>query len=175
MFPFTFWPRSHPVRWRWRATTVDATELEAVYRAEAHRLWRALLGYTGVPDVADEAVAEAFSQLAGHRGEVREPVRWLWRAAFRIAAGELKRRRHAGSPLPEIPYEMPEPADHVLRALSSLSPMQRAAVVLHHHAGYRIREIAAITGSTPAAVKVHLSVGRRRLRAALPSEELNRE
>jgi RNA polymerase sigma-70 factor (ECF subfamily) len=157
-------------------TTVDATELEAVYRAEAHRLWRALLGYSGSPDLADEAVAEAFSQLAGHRGEVREPDRWVWRAAFRIAAGELQRRRRGGSPLPEIPYEMPEPADLVLRALRTLSPMQRAAVVLHHHAGYPIREVAAITGSTPAAVKVHLSVGRRRLRAAIRAgEELDRE
>jgi len=45
--------------------------------------------------------------------------------------------------------------------------MQRSAVVLHYYAGYRASEIAGITGSTPAAVWVHLSRGRRNMARAL--------
>ena len=42
--------------------------------------------------MADDAVAEAFAQALRRRSEIREPGRWVWRAAFRIARGELKRR-----------------------------------------------------------------------------------
>jgi DNA-directed RNA polymerase specialized sigma24 family protein len=44
-------------------------------------------------------------------------------------------------------------------------------VVLHHGAGYPVREVAAIIGSTPAAVRVHLSRGRRRLRDLLGGDD----
>jgi RNA polymerase sigma-70 factor, ECF subfamily len=57
-----------------------------------------------------------------------------------------------------------------VEALSRLSRMQRGAVVLYHLVGYPVKETAAILGSTPAAVKVHLSRGRRRLRAILEEE-----
>jgi RNA polymerase sigma-70 factor (ECF subfamily) len=58
-----------------------------------------------------------------------------------------------------------------MRALARLSPSQRAALVLHHYAGYPIKDIARILGSTSASVKVHLSVGRKRLRAMLEEDD----
>jgi RNA polymerase sigma factor (sigma-70 family) len=66
---------------------------------------------------------------------------------------------------------MPEPAWEILRALARLSSKQRAAIVLYHYGGYRTKEIAVIVGSTPAAVRVHLSAGRRRLREMLEQEQ----
>ncbi|MEA2579143.1 MAG: aromatic-L-amino-acid/L-tryptophan decarboxylase [Actinomycetota bacterium] len=54
-----------------------------------------LLGYTGDPEVASEAQAEAFAQLLRRGAEVRDPERWVWKAAFKIAAGELKAGRRA--------------------------------------------------------------------------------
>ena len=57
-----------------------------------------------------------------------------------------------------------------LRALlddSRLSPNQRAALILHHYAGYSTREIGQILGCSAATVRVHLSQGRRRLRSLL--------
>ena len=65
---------------------------------------------------------------------------------------------------------MAEPSD-VFLALGRLSPRQRAAVVLYHYAGYRLKEIAEILGSNPATVSVHLSRGRRRLRAILEEDD----
>ncbi len=147
-------------------------ELERLYREQGPRMWRALLAFAGDPEVANDAVAEAFAQ-ALRRGEaIRDPQRWLWRAAFRIAGGELKERgRHA--PLSEQPwYEMEEPAVQLVAALAKLSEKQRAAIVLHHAAGYPVREIAVIIGSTSAAVKVHLSRARKRLRELLGPDEV---
>jgi DNA-directed RNA polymerase specialized sigma24 family protein len=49
--------------------------------------------------------------------------------------------------------------------------MQRASVLLHHGYGYSVKDVARIMDSTTPAVKVHLSVGRRRLRVLLEEAE----
>jgi RNA polymerase sigma-70 factor, ECF subfamily len=131
----------------------------------------AVMAFAGDPEVASDAVAEAFAQLLRRGGAVREPDRWVWRAAFRIAAGELKARGVVGSLTEERGgYEMEEPAVELVRALAKLSPKQRAAVVLRHAGGYPVNEIATIVDSTPAAVRVHLMRARRRLRELLEDE-----
>jgi RNA polymerase sigma-70 factor (ECF subfamily) len=143
-------------------------ELERLYREQGDRMWRSILAYAGDPEVASDAVAEAFAQ-ALRRGEgIRDPERWLWRAAFRIAGGELARRgRRPGPELADATYEIEEPVVELVRALARLPRSQRIAVVLHHAAGYPVKEIAGIIGTTPAAVKVHLLRARRRLRELL--------
>jgi RNA polymerase sigma factor (sigma-70 family) len=141
--------------------------LERLYREQGARMWHAVLAFAGDPEVASDAVAEAFAQ-ALRRGEgIRDAERWIWRTMFRVAAGELKARSRSVPMMIERTYEMEEPARELVAALSRLSERQRATVVLHHLAGYPIREVAAIVGSTPAAVKVHLMRGRRRLRELL--------
>src|SRR4249919_1354821 len=78
------------------ALTESRPTVEALYRADADRLWRAVYAWAGDPDIASDAVAEAYAQVI-HRGEaVRDPAAWTWRAAFRIAAGALKTRRSEG-------------------------------------------------------------------------------
>ena len=144
--------------------------VEAVYREHADRLWRSVRAYAGDADVASDAVAEAFAQLLRRGDEVRDPAAWVWRTAFRIAAGELKVRRDRATE-PEVdvaasPQPEPEVLD-LLRALAQLSPTQRAAVVLHDYAGFPAREAAQMCGSTEAAVRVHLMRARRKLRSLL--------
>ena len=116
-------------------------------------------------------MSEAFAQALARGDEVREPARWVWRVAFRVAAGELKRRR-AFSPLDVEPaYEHPDPIDHVIAALGQLSPNQRLAVVLHDYADRPVAEVAATIGASRATVHVHLSKGRRRLRELLEEDD----
>lgn len=145
--------------------------VERLYREQGDRMWRAVLAFAGDPDVASDSVAEAFAQALRRGDAVRDPARWVWRTAFRIAAGVLKERGRIG---PEqdvgLTYEMDPPARELVEALSRLSPRQRSAIVLHHAAGYPVREVAAILGSTPSAVKVHLKRGRDRLRMSLSEE-----
>ncbi|MEE9533994.1 MAG: sigma-70 family RNA polymerase sigma factor [Acidimicrobiia bacterium] len=148
-------------------TVGRAAELESVYREHGPRLWRAVLAYSGDPEIASDAVAEAFAQAMASRSTIRSPVRWVWRTAFRVAAGSLKGRSSMVELDEEVPFETSEPAWELLQALSQLSPKQRASVVLHHFAGYSVAEIAQIIGAAPPTVKVHLNRGRNRLRRLL--------
>ena len=84
-------------------TTSYDDAVETLYREDGTRLWRAVRAYAADTTVADDAVAEAFAQLLRRGEEVREPQKWVWRAAFKIAAGELHRRRRD---LPEPPAEV---------------------------------------------------------------------
>jgi RNA polymerase sigma factor (sigma-70 family) len=95
----------------------------------------------------------------------------VWRAAFRIAAGELKDRRRFRGTASDAAYEMEEPPWRLIAGLARLSPNQRAALVLHYYAGYPTKDIAGILGSSAATVRVHLSQGRKRLRRILEEQD----
>jgi RNA polymerase sigma-70 factor (ECF subfamily) len=155
-----------------RVTDANPTErFERLYREHGDRLWRAIFVWSGDRQVADDAVAEAFTQALRQGDSLRDPMAWIWRVAFRLAAGELKDRRRHGVERTESSREPPESASEVFEALRRISPKQRAAVLLHHYAGYPVKDVARIIGSTPAAVRVHLSAGRRRLRELLKDDD----
>ena len=154
------------------AMAVDQlARFEELYREQGAALWRSVLLYAGDPEVASDAVAEAFAQ-AIRRGEEIESARaWITRAAFRIAAGELKERRSRSYEIVEIGYEMPDPLSELAAALAQLSPKQRAAAVLHYRDGYTAAEVADIIGSTTSAVGVHLHRAKARLRDLLGDDD----
>jgi RNA polymerase sigma-70 factor (ECF subfamily) len=147
--------------------------LERVWRDQGAKLWRSLVAFGGDPELASDAMAEAFAQALGRGAAVEAPDRWVWTAAFRIAAGELKDRRRtlvaqgASASLPEPIADMPEPVGDLVRALQALSPNQRAVVVLALYADLPTGEVARTLGCTKGTVRVHLSQARRRLRTLL--------
>ncbi|MEO8423875.1 MAG: hypothetical protein ABI595_08180 [Actinomycetota bacterium] len=62
-------------------------DFERVFRDDGPGLWRAIYAYTGGRrDIADDAVAEAFARAIAHAGSIRDPIAWVYRTAFRIAA-----------------------------------------------------------------------------------------
>jgi RNA polymerase sigma-70 factor, ECF subfamily len=135
-------------------------------------VWRVLYAYTGGRrDVADEALAEAFARALERRATIRRPLPWIYRTALRIAAEELRRERSRGRMADGPAAEPSDGLEDLIGALRRLSPSQRAAIVLHYHADLPVREVAKLTGSSVASVKVHLSRGRRSLRALLGSQE----
>jgi RNA polymerase sigma-70 factor, ECF subfamily len=146
-------------------------ELERLFRDQRDRMWRAVFAFAGDREVASDAVAEAFAQALRRGDAIRFPERWLWRSVFSIAAGELKQRgRHRREPV-DGAYEMEDLARDLIVALAKLPHGQRAAVVLHHAAGYPAAEIARILGSSAPAVHVRLSRGRKRLRELLETDD----
>ncbi len=141
--------------------------VERVFIAESAKMVRALFAVSRSRQIAEDAMLEAFARAIRDIDRIDDLTAWVWRVAYRVAAGELRsagRRNPAATP---SAYVMPEPALEVFEALGQLSPKQRSCIVLHHYADRPIREVAAIVGSTPSAVKVHLSTGRRRLRRLL--------
>jgi len=146
-------------------------EVERLYRALGAQLWRAVMAYCGDREIANDAVAEAFAQVLARGEAVHAPLPWLWRSAFRIAAGELKARARAVPPADDVSYDAPEPLIDVLRALRRLSPNQREAVILHDYADLSTAEVARIMGIAQATVRVHVSQARRRLRRLLENRD----
>jgi RNA polymerase sigma-70 factor (ECF subfamily) len=149
-----------------------AQAIEALYREDADRLWRAVAAYAGDPDIASEAVAEAYAQALRRGAAIRDPAAWIWRSAFRIAAGALQRRRADDRPIEGSIEHIDRYADpDLLTALRRLPEAQRAAVVLFHYADLPIRDIAARLGSNQLAVRANLSRGRRRLQQLLEDRD----
>jgi RNA polymerase sigma factor (sigma-70 family) len=157
--------------WDALVETEPGSEIERLYRKDGARLWRSLLGFTGDPELARDAMAEAFAQAIGRGDAIIHHDRWVWRAAFRIASGEMKQRSQ-GQPLADDrSYEMTEPATDLLRVLKQLSPRQRAVIILRFYAGHSTQEVADILGCTAGTVRMHVSQGRRRLRRLLETDD----
>lgn len=150
--------------------------IRLAYEAERVSLWRALVAWSGSPEIADDALAEAFAQLLRRGTEVRDPRAWARRAAFRIAAGELQRRRQRdGVTAPADALDLvaaetdrlPDEAVDLLRALAVLTDQQRRCVALVDVAGHDAPRAARVLGTSAATVRVQLMRARRRLRAEL--------
>lgn len=157
-----------------RSPPREAVDYEQLFRDAAPGLWRTIYAFAaGRRAVVDDAVAEAFARALERAGQIRDPVPWLYRTAFRLATEDLRRERRE----PELEPEADRAAvpavglAALVSALRQLSPAQRAAVVLHYEADLPVREVARRMGTSTGAVKVHLLRGRRRLRELLEDEE----
>lgn len=146
-------------------------EIDQVYREQSARLWRALLAYSGSREIASDAMSEAFTQLVGRRGSVHSPDRWVWRAAFKVAGGELQRRRERAeeslSSIHDFGAEPSASSRELLAALAELPPRERASVALFYLADMDARAVANLLGISATTVRVHLNHGRKRLRTLL--------
>ena len=150
------------------AQVEDASEnVERVYRTEALKMWRALVGYAGDRQVADDAVAEAFARALRDHASIDDVRTWTWRVAFRLAAAEMKRRERPDATDVSLSIETSSDAADLVAALRQLPERQRMAVVLHDYADRPTAEVATTLGCSTATVHVHLSRGRKRLRALL--------
>jgi RNA polymerase sigma-70 factor, ECF subfamily len=141
-----------------------------LFNSHAGELWRALLVVAGGrADLAEEATAEAFSRLLASRRHVREPRAWLYRTGFRIVAEELRRERRSGPGFETVAAGpgASELSPELTVALRSLSVNQRLVVFLTYQADMSLSEVARLTGSSVAAVKVRLHRARKALRTLL--------
>ncbi len=146
----------------------EESTFEMLYRRTGPRLWRAIYAFTaGRREVTDDVVAEAFARTLERGRSVRDPDRYLYRVAFRLAAQELRRPGTVPS-VPEAPITSEDGMVDLLPALRRLSPGQRAAVYLRYQADLPIAEIAKLMDTSSAVVRVHLMRGRRRLAELLP-------
>ncbi len=149
--------------------------VEEVYRSQHDRLWKSLLAFTGDPDLAAEAEAETFSQAFARGDELRNPEGWVWRTAFKVAAGIMadRRVRLREAPLPDADTDSLAAAGSVqidsslaefLDMLGTLSEQQRTVVILRYAGGFKPTEIAELLDTTPGTVRVQLHRAHAHLR-----------
>ena len=146
-------------------------DFERLFREDGPGLWRTIYAFTGGRrDLAEEAVAEAFARAIAHAGGIRDPLPWIYRTAFRLAAEELRRERRSRSEATEEVVDAPQVGD-LMKALRQLSPNQRAAVVLRYEADLPVEEVARRMGTAAPTVRVHLHRARKRLRELLKDDD----
>lgn len=154
--------------------TLEETGLEAIERLfheSSEQVWRALYAFAGGDaHVADDALAEAFARAIQYRKGIRDPLRWIYRTAFRLAARELRRRRRDDVLGTQADRSTTPGLDELMDLLRLLSPSQRAAVTLHYYLDLPVKEVASRLGTSTATAKVHLHRARRRLRELLGPE-----
>ncbi len=128
----------------------------------------------GRGDLAREATAEAFARLLANAGSVTEPRGWLYRTGYRVVVDELRREQRMAGPVPDAPDVDRSGvllSEELVDALRVLTPAQRLVVFLAYPAGMSLQEIAEMTGSPVATVKVRLHRARKALRVVLDDEE----
>lgn len=126
---------------------------------------------------AEEIAQDAFLQMLRHWetvGWYEQPGAWVRRVAIRMAvrqAGRERRRSSLEFLARTPPADQPVPArPEVLAAVGTLSPMQRAAVVLYYWSDQPIQEIARTLAVSESTVKQHLFRARTRLAEVLREE-----
>ncbi|HKE49728.1 MAG TPA: sigma-70 family RNA polymerase sigma factor [Rhodanobacteraceae bacterium] len=133
---------------------------------------------------AEDIVQEAFVRWMGtDRGGVREPEAFLRRAVTRLCLDQLKSARHAretyvGPWLPDPVVEEDAAEDVTLPlmlALERLSPLERAAFLLHDVFGLGFDEVAATLQRDAAACRQLAGRARTHVREARPRFQVERQ
>jgi len=133
---------------------------------------------------AEDAVQEAFIRwMRADRSEVREPEAFLRRTVTRLCLDQLKSARHqretyVGPWLPEPVVEETEEEDVTLPlmlALERLSPLERAAFLLHDVFGLAFEEIAETLQRDPASCRQLAARARAHVREARPRFQVEKQ
>ena len=163
-----------------------ATQEDAAANFDPLRPKLARVAYRMLGSVADaeDVLQEAFIRWMGaDRAQVREPEAFLRRIVMRLCLDVLSSARHRretyiGPWLPE-PVVEEEPDQDVtlplLLALERLSPLERAAFLLHDVFGLAFEEVAATIGRDSAACRQLAGRARVHIREARPRFRVEKE
>jgi RNA polymerase sigma-70 factor (ECF subfamily) len=133
---------------------------------------------------AEDVLQEAFIRWMGaDRREVREPEAFLRRTVTRLCLDQLKsarrqRETYLGPWLPDPVIEEEEEEDVTLPlmlALERLSPLERAAFLLHDVFGLEFEEVAATIRRDPAACRQLAARARTHVRDARPRFQIEKQ
>jgi RNA polymerase sigma-70 factor, ECF subfamily len=136
---------------------------------------------------AEDILQEAFIRwMRADRSEVREPEAFLRRTVTRLCLDQLKsarrqRETYLGPWLPDPVVEEESTEDEadvtlpLMLALERLSPLERAAFLLHDVFGLEFEEVAATIGRDPAACRQLATRARTHVREARPRFQVDKQ
>jgi RNA polymerase sigma factor (sigma-70 family) len=148
---------------------------EAFFEREAVTLFRRMCLVTGDRHEAEEVVQDAFVALLERWDRVSlldDPVGYLYRSAFNHWKKRSRRtarrvRELVGIAPATDEFAAVEQRTRIDQALASLTPRQRAAVVLTEQLGYTSAEAGHILGVRDGTVRALASQGRATMRDVL--------
>ena len=155
------------------------------FEAQRPRLLRLAYRMLGSLSEAEDVVQDAWPRWAAVEGKIDVPQAYLTRIATRLCLDRLKsararREEYVGAWLPEPLLQQASEeavADDVtltlMIAMERLSPLERAAFLLHDIFDTPLNEVAAVLEREPAAVRQLASRARRHVREARPRYTLS--
>ena len=159
-----------------RSDEASKQAIEELFAACQQRIGRYLVQMVRDRELAADLLQDSFHDALAARGQlhaVRNREAWLYGIARHRALRALRRRRRFGGALLRLGAREAATQDdaevvavHDLLA-RTLSPDDRALVLLRYLHDFEVSELAAMTGLTPEAVRQRLSRARARLRAAI--------
>lgn len=160
--------------------TADAAGIFDPLRPLLTRVAYRMLG--SVAD-AEDVVQDAFLRWLGiDRNTVREPVAFLRRTVTRLCLDQLKsaraqRETYIGPWLPDplVEAEEDDVTLPLMLALERLSPLERAAFLLHDVFGVGFDEVAATIDRDPGATRQLAARARAHVRDARPRYKLEKQ
>ncbi len=167
------------------STRDDAADAASVFDPLRPLLARVAYRMLGSVADAEDVVQDAFIRWLGtDREAVREPAAFLRRTVTRLCLDQLKsarrqRETYVGPWLPDpLVGEEEEEEDVTLPlmlALERLSPLERAAFLLHDVFGVEYDEVAQTIDRDPAATRQLAARARTHVRDARPRYKLEKE
>lgn len=164
----------------------DHQDAAAIFDPLRPRLMRVAYRMLGSVADAEDVVQEAFIRWMGaSRSEVREPEAFLRRTVTRLCLDQLKSARHrreayVGPWLPEPIVEEDEEGEEditlpLMLALERLSPLERAAFLLHDVFGIGFEEVAVTIQRSPVACRQLAARARAHVREARPRFQVEKQ
>lgn len=160
----------------------DREAYELLARASARRLYGVAHRILRDADRAEDATQQALVRIWLDLPKLRDPDRfeaWTYRLVVHASLAEARRERaHRVNvrPLEDVDASGPDEGtavsdrDELERAFRALSPDHRAVVVLHHHLGLPLTDIAEILGVPYGTVGSRLHYAVRELRISLRAD-----
>jgi RNA polymerase sigma-70 factor (ECF subfamily) len=152
-----------------------AQSFDDFFELEHERLLGALYLITGNLQEAEDLMQDAFVKMLQRWDLVQslnDPTGYLYRTAMNAFRTRYRRARMAVRRMATVarverdPFDEVETREDVRRALVSLTPRQRAAIVLTELLGYPPAEAARALGVRPSTVRALTTQARAKLRGA---------
>jgi RNA polymerase sigma factor (sigma-70 family) len=152
-----------------------AQSFEEFFEGESRVLFRRLCLVTGNRQEAEEVMQEAFLIMFEHWERIRDlddPTGYLYRTAFNVFKKRSRRaalafRKTLGLTENVDEFAAADTRSLVAEALSTLTPRQRAAIVLTELLGYSSESAGEVLGVRPVTIRVLASQGRAAMKRTL--------
>jgi RNA polymerase sigma-70 factor (ECF subfamily) len=159
-------------------TRTTMLTFERFFEDEKEGLYGALCLITHDRHEAEELTQDAFVRVLerwDRVGAMDDPRGYLYRTAMnafrsRYRRARLAARRTIGATQPDDGIGAIDERDAAVRALATLSPRQRAAVILIDLLSFPSEEAARMLGIRPSTLRQHASRAHAALKGTMPRE-----
>jgi RNA polymerase sigma factor (sigma-70 family) len=157
----------------------SALVFEPFFEAERRHLFRALFLITGSAQEAEEIAQDAFLKVWERWDRISvmaNPAGYLYRVAMNLSRSRFRRLLRAAkvpfSPERSLdPYDAADARDAVVRAIGSLSPRQRQALVLTDLLDRSTEEAAELMSVTSSTIRSLISEAHNTMRTLMGADD----